>query len=235
VYADIPRWMSVTIYVWLSSKYLQAYKTINNDALNGQAINFKWLQQVIKVFMIFQAIWFIYLVPYVIPKYSNWVVDTFDWYPIYIPMAAIVYWLGIKGYILQANPQSKKSIPASNSLSEEIIEQTTAALVKAMETDKIFLNPELSLSILSRHTGIPQKTISTVLNQYLQKSFNEFINSYRVEAFKEKICQAGMEQLTIAGVAAECGFNSQATFQRTFKDMTGMSPSAYQKSTAKTA
>ncbi|MEI9807657.1 MAG: helix-turn-helix domain-containing protein [Bacteroidota bacterium] len=39
-----------------------------------------------------------------------------------------------------------------------------------------------------------------------------------------------MEQLTIAGVAAECGFNSQATFQRTFKEITGIAPSAYRKS-----
>ncbi|MBL0356410.1 MAG: AraC family transcriptional regulator [Chitinophagaceae bacterium] len=233
VYADIPRWMSVSIYVWLSSKYLQAYKTKHNAALNGQAINFKWLQQVIKVFMVFQAIWFVYLVPYVIPKYSNWVVDTFDWYPIYIPMAAIVYWLGIKGYILQANGVSKKQSIASNSLSGEIINQTKEVLTATMETDKLFLNPELNLSILSQYTGIPQKTISAVLNQHLQKSFNEFINGYRVQAFKEKICQADMQQLTIAGVAAECGFNSQATFQRTFKDITGMPPSAYLKSTAK--
>jgi AraC-like DNA-binding protein len=234
VYADIPRWLSITIYVWLSHKYLLAYKASHPAGLNGQAINFKWLKQLVTVFIIFQSIWLLYLIPYVIPKYSNKLVDTLDWYPLYIPLVFIIYWLGIKGYIVQA-AMKKKIIPSSNTLSEETIQQTSEALINAMEADKLFLNPELNVSILSQQIAIPQKTISAVLNQHMQKSFNEFINGYRVQAFKQKIGQPGMEQLTIAGVAGECGFNSQATFQRTFKEIEGMSPSAYLKSAAKTA
>jgi AraC-like DNA-binding protein len=232
VYADIPRWLSVSLYVYLSHKYLVAYKAKHPAGLNGQAVNFKWLRQFIFVFAIFQLVWLVYLIPYVIPEYRNWMVDTFDWYPIYIPLVFLIYWLGIKGYIVQAAVK-KKNLPSSNTPSEETIQQTMAALKKAMETDKLFLNPELTVSILSQQIGIRQKTISAVLNQHLQKSFNEFINGYRVAAFKEKIGQPGMEQLTIAGVAAECGFNSQATFQRIFKEMTGMPPSAYLKSGVK--
>jgi AraC-like DNA-binding protein len=233
VYADIPRWMSLAFYVWLSHKYLVTYKASHPAGLNGQSVNFKWLQQLIRVFALFLSVWFIYLIPYIIPKYSNWLLDTLDWYPIYIPMVILIYWLGIKGYIVQAAIK-KKATAAANTLPEEVIQQTTATLTKAMETNKLFLNPELNVSILSRQIAIPQKTISAVLNQHMQKSFNEFINGYRINAFKEKIGQPGMENLTIAGVAAECGFNSQATFQRTFKEIEGMSPSAYLKSAAKT-
>ena len=50
VYADIPRWMSVSFYVWMSAKYLASFKQKHNAALNGQANNFKWLQQFIRVF-----------------------------------------------------------------------------------------------------------------------------------------------------------------------------------------
>jgi AraC-like DNA-binding protein len=233
VYADIPRWISVTIYVYLSYKYLAAYKAKHPAGLNGQSINFKWVKQLVVTFIIFQSVWLVYLIPYVIPKYSNWMLDTFDWYPIYIPMVILIYWLGIKGYIVQA-ALKKKTALSSNILSEETIQLTKEALIKAMETDKLFLNPELNVSILAQQIAIPQKTISAVLNQHMEKSFNEFINGYRVAAFKEKIGQPGMEQLTIAGVAAECGFNSQATFQRTFKEITGLSPSAYLKTAEKT-
>lgn len=232
VYADIPRWLSVSFYLWLSAKYCKAYQPGHRLAANGKAANARWLQQLIKVFMVFQAIWLVYLVPYVIPAYTNWVLDTFNWYPVYIPMAVIIYWLGIKGYMMQAG--MKKMTPtASTILPADIIEQTSIALTRAMETDRLFLNPGLSVSILSQETGIPAKTISAVLNQHLQTSFSEFVNSYRVEAVKERICQPGSEHLTIAGIAAECGFNSQATFQRIFKERTGMSPSAYVQSTAK--
>jgi len=103
-----------------------------------------------------------------------------------------------------------------------------------MQEDQLFLNPGLSLTILSQHSGIPQKTISAVLNQHLHKSFNEFINEYRVAAFKERIQKRESNQLTIAGIGLECGFNSQATFQRTFKEITGMSPSEFRKNAMET-
>ena len=129
VYADIPRWISITIYVWLSSKYLSAYKLKQHSILNGQAVNFKWLIQLVRLFTIFQSIWLVYLVPYVIPRYSNWVVDTFDWYPLYIPMAILIYWLGIKGYIIsQQSAVTKKANTAGTALSVELIEQVTTSL-----------------------------------------------------------------------------------------------------------
>lgn len=98
-----------------------------------------------------------------------------------------------------------------------------------MEQDELFLKPALNLNLLTHHTGISQKMISAVLNQHLHKSFNEFVNEYRVEAFKERIQRQEMKHLTIAGIALECGFNSQATFQRTFKQVTGCSPSEFKK------
>jgi AraC-like DNA-binding protein len=230
VYADIPRWISVTFYVWQSAKYLSAYKLKHKGALNGQAVNFKWLQQIIRAQMIFQIIWLAYLIPYVIPKYTNMMLDTFDWYPLYIPLAILIYWLGIKGYIVSQQPVVDRKIASSApALSSELIKQVILSLTKAMESDKVYLNPNLNLSVLSEATGHPQKTISAILNQHLQKSFNEFVNGYRIKEFKEKILQPEMDNLTIAGIALECGFNSQATFQRTFKDLTGKSPSEYRK------
>jgi AraC-like DNA-binding protein len=96
-----------------------------------------------------------------------------------------------------------------------------------MEEDKLYLNAGLTVNTLAQHVSIPTKTISAILNQHLNKSFNEFVNEYRVKAVKEKIQQPAMDHLTIAGIAFECGFNSQATFQRTFKQIAGMSPSEF--------
>jgi len=231
LYADIPRWMSVTLYVWLSARYLKTYQQTNNSSLHESPGYFRWLQQFIKTFMAFQIIWLIFLVPYVLPKYSNWLLDTFDWYPIYIPLTILIYWLGIKGYIVSQQQiiADKKNSGSNNPLLPELIRQVSVSLTKAMEEDKIFLNPALNLASLSEATGFAPKIISAVLNQHLQKSFNEFVNGYRIGVFKEKIQLPEMSHLTIAGVAQECGFNSQATFQRTFKELTGTSPSEYRK------
>jgi len=231
VYSDIPRWVSVTVYVWLSAKHLFTYKAKLNGNLNGQTDQYKWLRQFVRAFIGFQSIWLLYLIPYVIPEYTDKVLDTLDWYPIYIPMAILVYWLGIKGFIIsQRQMTADKKLSSANVIPTELANQVENILIKAMGENKLYLNPNLNLAILAEATGIAPKTISAVVNQHLQKSFNEFVNGYRINEFKEKIRQPELNNLTIAGIALECGFNSHATFQRAFKELTGQSPSEYRKS-----
>ena len=216
IYSDIPRWLSISIYLWATSKYLKSRKDL-----------VPWLKQFVKIFAAFQVIWLCYLVPYVIPKYSDRLMDLVNWYPVYIPMSILIYWLGIKGYLASKNysalPKIRKSSPLNKNQGEEIL----ARLIKNMDEEKLWLNPSLNLSLLAKQTGIPSKTISAVLNQHLNKSFNEFINGYRINAIKARLLSTEDKHLTIAGLAYECGFNSQPTFQRAFKAIEGESPSEF--------
>lgn len=219
VYADIPRWASITVYLWLSARYLGG-PGMENNAYR------RWLRQFIRLFLVFQVTWFIYLVPYVIPSLTDKVLNAVDWYPVYIPLVILIYCLGIKGYLMvpQEAPATRKAVTPPP---VELVAEAVPLLTKAMEKDHLYLEPDLNLALLSRHTGLPQKTISLVLNQHLQKSFNEFVNGYRVEAFKQKISQPDQDNMTILAVALDAGFNSQATFQRAFRSNTGMSPREY--------
>jgi AraC-like DNA-binding protein len=226
MYADIPRWISLTLYTLLSYRYLK--KVSGNGG--EKSAKHKWLQQFIAVFLVFQLIWFIYLIPYVLPAYSDKLLKWVDWYPIYIPLAIMIYWLGIKGFVLSVSADSEKKKKArSQELPGAIVQQATDLLEKAMEQDRLFLNPALNLELLAAHTGIPAKTISAVLNQHHHRSFNEWLNAYRLQEFKQKIREGYLQQLTISAIALECGFNSQATFQRIFKQSLGMTPSEYLK------
>lgn len=231
IYADIPRWLSVTVYVGLSYRYLKKIK----QSVSGKEklARLRWIQQFLIVFLVFQVIWFIYLVPYVIPAYSNKLLDLVDWYPIYIPMAIIIYWLGIKGYIIsytEAETERKRRKALTAELSPDTVRQTRTLLAKSMEEDRLYLNPVLNLELVATHTGMPARTISAVLNQHQEISFNEWVNGYRVEEFKQRIREKEhLEQMTLSAIAFECGFNSQATFQRIFKQSVGMTPSEYLK------
>lgn len=229
VYADIPRWLSMTIYVYLSYRYISVAQISNEK-------NFRWIRQFLKVFLVFQLIWFIYLVPYVIPRYTDKLLDMVDWYPVYIPLVMLIYYLGIKGYMMTAEEETaaKKAAPPAP-ISDTIISEAVPLLLKAMEQDQLYLNPELNLSLVAKHTGLPPKTISSVLNQHLQKSFNEFVNEYRVAAFKQKIAESQQQQYTIMSLALESGFNSLPTFQRAFRNNTGMSPREYMNNQNKMA
>jgi AraC-like DNA-binding protein len=228
MYSDIPRWLSLTVYVLLSLKFLRKEKAAAGNT-DKEAIR-KWLQLFITIFLAFQLIWFIFLIPYILPAYSDWLLNKFDWYPIYIPFAVMIYWLGLKGYSISLTINTekvKKSI--SRDITKEEVEQIMSLLQKSMKDDKLYLDPELNLEAVAKHTGIVAKMISTVLNQHHQTSFNEWVNNYRIGEFKLRIRNGRLEQLTISALAMECGFNSQATFQRIFKQSEGLTPSAYLK------
>jgi AraC-like DNA-binding protein len=138
----------------------------------------------------------------------------------------MVYWLGIRGYI-QSQMFPLRKQPGGNRFSSEVVTSTIGALNSAMIVAKLYHDPALTVAQLSLNLKIPQKTISGVLNQHLNKSFNEYINEFRISEVKQKLIGPGNEHLTIAGIGFECGFNSQATFQRAFKLVTGMSPSEF--------
>ncbi|MVT43437.1 helix-turn-helix domain-containing protein [Chitinophaga oryziterrae] len=228
MYSDIPRWLSLTIYVLLSFKFLRKEKTtdVNTDK---EAIR-KWLQLFITIFLSFQLIWFIFLIPYILPAYSDWLLNKFDWYPIYIPIAVMIYWLGLKGYSISLTVNTEKvKKTIFRDITKEGVTQIMSLLQKSMKDDKLYLNPELNLETVTKHTGIAAKMISAVLNQHQQTSFNKWVNAYRIGEFKLRIRNGCLEQLTISALAMECGFNSQATFQRIFKQSEGVTPSAYLK------
>ena len=224
VYADIPRWLSISVYLALSVRQLRQYRKLNSQ--NNSTGPVKWLRQLQTVFITMQLLWFCYLLPYIVPAYTAKMVRTFYWYPIYVPLAVLIYWLGIKGY-LQRQYNSLNKPEKQVILRTDIVEKTIAALHKAMESDVLYLDRELDLNGLSLHTGIPVKTLSAVLNQHLQVSFNDLVNRCRVAAFIERYQKPENGHLTIMGIASDCGFSSQPTFQRAFKQITGVSPKNY--------
>ena len=115
-----------------------------------------------------------------------------------------------------------------------VVNEIVAELKKSMEEERLYLHPDLTLNLLAQYIGVAPKMVSAVLNQYLDSSFNDFVNMHRVMAFKEKYRLPQYANYTIVGIAFECGFKSQPTFQRAFKQFTGCAPSDFEFSSAAT-
>ncbi|MDF2189917.1 helix-turn-helix domain-containing protein [Paraflavitalea sp. CAU 1676] len=235
VYADIPRWISVTAYCWQARKYLTGLQSSSAGEENQRTV--RWMQQFLLLFLVFQAIWFCYLVPYSLPATRQPLLDAVGWYPIFVPLAILIYWLGLKGYLISYTSaqvatgrqvETSRLIDATASrLPDTITNQYVPLLIKVMEEEKLFLDPSLTVNGLAGRIGVQPKTVSALINQQLNKSFSSFINEYRVGHFKDRVLQQDAASLTISGIAAECGFPSPATFQRVFKQVTGITPSQY--------
>ena len=96
-----------------------------------------------------------------------------------------------------------------------------------MEHNKAYLDPDLSLGTVAKSLDVSRELVSMVINAGGGKNFRGFVNSYRVEAFKQAVRAGQAKELTLFGLALECGFNSKATFNRVFKQLEGITPNMF--------
>ncbi|GEP98301.1 helix-turn-helix domain-containing protein [Chitinophaga cymbidii] len=227
-YGMIAEPLSVASYVIYYILAAGVYRKLRRELAGDDAsLVLRWLGTLLIVTGIFALVWLVT----VFSPYVTGIWDGRQYYVIEVLLVIFIYWIGFAGYhrtkvIYVA--QQKKTQSYFDNLSKDEIDGSLAALQKAMEQDKLYLDPDLNISALAAQTGINAKTLSSVLNQRLNKGFNEYVNAYRVEAVKSKILNPANSHLTITGIAFECGFNSQPTFQRAFKAATGMTPKEFQ-------
>ena len=100
-------------------------------------------------------------------------------------------------------------------------------LVELMVQELLFLNADLSLRLLASYVNLPTNHMSQLLNEGFQQNFSEFVNTYRLQTFQDKIKNDSAHRLTMLAVAYDSGFNSKTVFNTFFKKKTGMTPRAY--------
>lgn len=98
-----------------------------------------------------------------------------------------------------------------------------------LQVKKGFLDPDLSLRSLSSHIGLSANRLSWLINKVIQKSFNDYINGLRLTEFKIISLKEENQNLSILGLAYECGFNSKSVFNNFFKKTEGITPSQWIK------
>jgi len=134
------------------------------------------------------------------------------------------------GSIYSEGSLNKSKIPLSPILQDEgKLKTIVNNLQDALEKQELYKDDNLSLRHLAKAVNITDKQLSEVLNAYLKTNFYEYINSYRVEAFKQLIESGKGKAFTILALALDCGFSSKSSFNRIFKQQTGMTPSAFRK------
>lgn len=121
-------------------------------------------------------------------------------------------------------PPIESSKPTALKPSNEAINPQIALIEKAIQEDKIYHQTKLTLQDMAKKLNMPTRQLSTVINQYYQCSFSDFINQHRVEKIKECILAKDDEKLTLLAIAYEAGFNSKSSFNYMFKKFVGKTP-----------
>jgi AraC-like DNA-binding protein len=130
--------------------------------------------------------------------------------------------------VLEPDPNRKKY--QKSGLSEAQAVEVQKDLQHLLRIEKLFKNSDLSLGDLAERMGIHPNYLSQVINEREGMTFQEYINTFRVEEFKRLASKTYLQHYTLLALAFECGFNSKSSFNRYVKKVTGLSPSDYLKS-----
>lgn len=118
----------------------------------------------------------------------------------------------------------------SSVLSEEDKTHLLGIVRRIMDDPQVFCSADFTIEKLALLAESKHKYISQVINEKLNKNFNTFLNEYRIsEARKRLMDFENYGNLTIEAIAESIGFKSRGNFNQTFKKITGLTPTEYQK------
>lgn len=215
-------WISLLIYTYFSYRAVRNYQNwLEDNYSQTEQIKLNWLKVLLLLLaalgvqwlaeLLLRDIWDIYYAY----DLSHWLLAL-----LVLAMAvAGLYQSSLAGVQYRETQEPKIRIEPEARILEKI--------KQALEIDQLYLNPTLTLNELASALQLPPKLVSQHINVGFGQSFNDFVNAYRVQEVKRRIQAGNLQQMTLLGIAFESGFNSKTSFNRVFKRMTGMAPSAY--------
>jgi len=228
IVALIYGWMCLILSLYKINQYeeaiLENYAEVSN-------ISLAWVKRLILLLIIILILWSIPTLYEIIWNRPS--LEIF--YPMWIGMSVLIYWIGYTMYFKKDGDQvelvhEEKITPNPSKALSEKTELYYQSLIQLMETEKPYLNQDLNLKILALQLNLSGGYLSQIINQYEQKNFFDFVNSYRVKTVKEKMTDASLDHLSLLGIAFESGFKSKSTFNLSFKKLTGQTPTQFKKS-----
>ena len=228
-------WMNnSTIYI-IASGLIIFYTYKSRKLLNSISESFeiadaklKWIKRIINSFLVyFSLVLLVLLVDLIIYRSANggsyFYFTRFYYYPFFIGIAILTYWIGLEGFARRNDPETSiKNLLTPNDI--ERLKAISKKLEHAMEKDKLYKDSELSLNSLANKLDIKPYLISKSLSEVFNKRFNDFVNEYRVREFQSLLKDSNNTKFTLLSLAMEAGFNSKSSFNRAIKRQLGISP-----------
>lgn len=100
-------------------------------------------------------------------------------------------------------------------------------IIRLLEEDQVFKNPDLKITDLSFMLKTNRTYISSIINSDFNCSFCDLINHYRIGYSKQLLLY--QKSYILQYVSIESGFTSVNSFLRVFKKETGMTPGQFRK------
>ncbi len=126
---------------------------------------------------------------------------------------------------MRSDPTTTKY--SGSTLSADQIDELSKTVINFLDGNKSYLSPEYNLQMMADDLNISKHKLSQAINSSQRKNFYQLINGYRIEEVKRKLADPNYRHYSILGIAIESGFNSKSSFNRIFKENTGLTPTEY--------
>lgn len=114
------------------------------------------------------------------------------------------------------------------SLSEEQRNRLLNSITSVLENVEVIARSDFNLNMLADMVGTNTKYVSWVINDTYGKNFKTLLNEYRIrEACRRMADREHYANVTIQTIYEELGYSSAAGFINAFRNVNGMTPSAY--------
>jgi len=221
------------IVLILSFRLIIAYEKDDTYDFKWVKSETNWLKQLIYVGFLICFFWILGVV--LVTFYSITLAHVF--YPLWIGISFLIYWIGYAGLNKSKALRERIQLRKKRILKFEEAKQNTTITSKTLnkiedyiQKNKSYLNPYLSLKLISYELDLSEGYISQVVNKSREQNFTDYINSLRVEEARHMLLSDDYNNYTILSIGLESGFNSKSSFYTAFKKFTGKTPLAFKKS-----
>jgi AraC-like DNA-binding protein len=217
--------MAVLVAVLLLRSTRNFNRYIKMNYSYTETISISWLRTVVVMLLMLLALWS--------------AVTVFDWglgrsvcYVSSIAIFTYIYLRTMRHHVVAVPDMLAPSAHRMETEDGDATKAETACFIEklreAMDVQRIYLNPVLTLREVAVAVGTNRSYLSEYLNRELKTNFYDYINKYRILEAEKLLLQnpaAKMEE-----VAELCGFNSRSTFLRSFEKATGTTPAKFRES-----
>ncbi|MDV3455348.1 AraC family transcriptional regulator [Sphingomonas sp. HF-S4] len=152
--------------------------------------------------------------------------DYFGRAPIMFGFCLLAYVLGLFGWRHSETVYSVRAASEADSFRRTDYIRQAEIWTRRIEAQGWWREEGLTLGEVAHRLGTSERSLSRALNGGSGENFNRIINAMRVSAIKRALADPD-EARDLLTLALDYGFSSKASFNRAFRQVVGLTPSAW--------
>lgn len=117
--------------------------------------------------------------------------------------------------------------PTDNKQKNSSIQELAERITHLLHTQQLYLNPDLKINDLATLLCTNRNYVYQAITDQLGTNFSDMVNHQRIDHAQKLMQQS--PSLSNAEIANQSGYNSESSFYRNFKAITGITPAQYRK------